>query len=127
MQRSFSNFFRIIPIDQVTSIDGNTITCKSGYTPDFILTANNMDLVEVQKEDGANDFFNQTSKAATHPISETLRKRYRNTRVVIQMETTQGGMFTWGSIDLPVRVKINSNLKGDNWEMIRKSPAPIII
>lgn len=126
MQRSFSNFFRIALIDQVTSIDGNTITCKSGYTPDFILTENNMDLKEVQKEDGANDYFNQTSKAATHPIREALRKKYRNTRVVIQMETTQGDLFTWGSIDLPVRVKINSTLKGDNWEMTRQSPEPII-
>lgn len=125
MQRSFANLFHIAPLDKIESINGNILTLKSGYTMDVILTANNMDLNEKLKEAGANDYFAQTSKADTHPIDEAIRTRYRNTRVIVQLQTTQGDLFTWGSMELPVRVKINSNLKGDNWELIRKSPTPL--
>jgi len=114
-------------MDKVTSINGNEVVFASGATFDIILAENDVDLIEKLTKAGANDYFKQDLRGSSFSIETAKRQKYRNTKVLIQLKTTQGEVFTWGSKDIPVRCKIDSQLNGDKWTFYRSAPTPIII
>lgn len=126
MLRYFSNLFTIILSSDVESINGNTIITKGGEEPDFILTRNDLQFSETNQQSGANDIYSQTCAPASHSISEAQRKKYRRQKVIIQLKTTQGEIFTWGSLQVPVRVTLNSELNTDKWQLSRSATTPLI-
>ncbi|TAJ13041.1 hypothetical protein DMA11_10265 [Marinilabiliaceae bacterium JC017] len=127
MKRTFANYFKITPASNVTSISGDNIMLDPAQELDLILTENNLELKEEQKEAGANDYFFQSCRAVALPVTPEIREKYRNTRVVVQYNTTRGEIFTWGTREIPVRVKLDSKLDGDEFLFTRKSPTPIYI
>ncbi len=126
MKRYFSNLFTIVPIENVESINGNTINITDGYEADLILTKNDLEFSETQKESGANDYYSQSCSPVSHPFDTTTRSKYRRNKVIVQLQTTQGDVFTWGTLEVPVRVKINSELNADKWVFTRSSTDPLI-
>lgn len=126
MKRYFSNLFTIIPTYNVDSIDGDTINISTGNSADTILTRSDLEFSETQKESGANDYYNQQCSPVSHSVDATIRSKYRKEKVIVQLQTTQGEIFTWGSIEVPVRVTLNSELNADKWTFKRLSITPII-
>ncbi|WP_289054189.1 hypothetical protein [Carboxylicivirga marina] len=126
MKRQLANYFFIVLHEKVESVNGNEIKFTSGDDLDFILTENNLDLTEKQSAAGANDYYSQNCQATTLSVSEEIRKKYRNSKVVVQFKTTQGDVITLGSKEVPVRCKVNSRLNTDHWSFTRSNPTPVI-
>ncbi len=128
MKRYFSNLFTIVPIENVESINGNTINFMDGYESDLIPTKNDLEFTETQKVSGSNDYYSQSCSPVSHPVDvdSTTRSKYRRNKVIVQLQTTQGDIFTWGTLEIPVRVKINSELNADKWVFTRSSIDPLI-
>lgn len=126
MKYFYANIFNIIPLSDVESINGNTIITKAGATMDLVLTRSDLEFVENLTESGANDYYTQQCAPISHPISDTLRNKYRKKKVIIQLRTTQGKIFTWGSMELPVRAVTNSELNADKFIFKRNSPIPLL-
>lgn len=126
MKQYFANLFSIIPTSDVASIDGNNIITKAGATMDLILTRADLLFTENLNESGANDFYTQQCSPISHPISDTLRNKYRKQKVIIQLKTTQGEVYTWGSLELPVRAITNTELNADKFTFKRNSPNPLL-
>lgn len=126
MKRYFANLFYIVPTSDVVSIDGNIINLKTGKTLDTILTGNDVEFNENLKESGANDYFDQKTTPISHPVESSIRTKYRKEKVIVQLKTTQGEVFTWGTKEVPVRVTLDSELNSDTWSFTRSATSPLI-
>ncbi len=126
MKRYFSNLFYIIPTSDVVSITGDTITLADEKTLDTILTGNDVEFNENSKESGANDYYDQKATPISHSVESTIRSKYRKEQVIVQFKTTQGEIFTWGSLEVPVRLTLDSSLNADTWQMQRSATTPLI-
>ncbi|MCW3784915.1 hypothetical protein [Plebeiibacterium sediminum] len=126
MKRYFANLFYIVPASDVVSIDGNTITLDTGKSIDTILTGNDVEFNENLKESGANDYYEQKTTPISHSVESTIRTKYRKEKVIVQLKTTQGEVFTWGTKEVPVRLTLDSGLNADTWQMKRSATSPLI-
>nr|WP_321409307.1 hypothetical protein [uncultured Carboxylicivirga sp.] len=117
MKKQFGNLFYIVPVEKVVSVSGNSVVIKDEEEMDLILAENDIELNEVLTKAGANDYFKQSSSAVTKSVSESIIKKYRKSKVVIQLKTTEGDLYTLGNTEVPVRVEVNRSVRVDKWNI----------
>jgi len=127
MKNQLANYFEIILKNDVSTIDGVTITPRAGKSLDKIYTKNNITILEKPAAESDNPYFQQSSKMVCPKLSSEESAKYRNNHPVIMvLYYTDHTSLVWGSLELPVRVQLNPEINHDLLEMTRKSPESLL-
>jgi hypothetical protein len=115
------NKFSIVPISDVSTIEGNEYTLSSSKNFLTIYTLNDLVFDQKPNTSDAGVFYNQSMTAI---ISNDLL-RFNNQDVMILLYTLRDRIFIWGSKDFPVRCKCTPLISSISVELTSNSIFPL--
>jgi hypothetical protein len=123
MNKQYGNYIEIVPLYGVTSVDGNTITLKSGYSMDQINTLNDISPSEEPEKSPAGTLYKFNLTAGIEKLSGTLKERYgANPPVILKIFTAEGNeTAVVGSVQNPVRITWTPSPEYDEIALSRSS------
>lgn len=99
--KSYANKISVIPVSDIQSISGTTITPKSEKSVDTYYTINDLYPGESPGQVQGNQVYNQSLTAAIDSTSVHLSWKYNGREVVVKLSDTDGNEHLMGSLQVP--------------------------
>lgn len=122
-----ANYFKIVPLSDFNSFDGERIITNSGNEPDHIPTNNDLVLTDTPETgSGSGSVYKQSLKAVTDKLTESHRAVYVTSRpVMVLLFTDDGAPVLWGSKDYPLRITLTPTPDADILDFKRTALKPV--
>lgn len=127
MTKNLAEYFKIVPLSDFQSFDGEHLVTISGNAPDHILCNNNLVLAD-DPETGsrAGIFYKQSLRAVTDKLPEAQRSVYVPRRpVVVLLFTDIGEPVLWGNAEQMLRVSLTPTPDADILNFTREALSPV--
>ena len=125
--KTLANYFKMVPISDFSSFDGEKIITISGADADHIPTNNELVLTEApETENAAGSVYKQSLRAVTDKLTDAQREVYVNRRpVIVLLFTDDGEPVLWGSADNKLRITITPTPDADIIDFSRTALEPV--
>ena len=125
--KTLADYFKIVPLSDFESFDGEHLVTISGNAPDHIVANNNL-VLEDSPDTGsrAGTFYKQSLQAVTDKLSEYQRMVYVARRpVVVLLFTDTGEPILWGNAEEKLRITLIPTPDADILNFNREALSPI--
>lgn len=127
IMKKLADYFKIVPLSDFQSFDGQHLITISGKDPDHVVANNNLNLVD-EPETGsrASSFYKQSLRAVSDKLTDAQRKVYVSRRpVVVLLFTDDGAPVLWGNADQKLRITITPTTDADIMDFKRSALVPL--
>jgi hypothetical protein len=123
MNIQYANYIEIIPAYAVSSISGDAITPKSGYSIDKVDTMNNLEPDETSEDNDAGVLYKFKVSSGVEKFTDTLKQKYGNRCSVILTIFQNDGQQkkVVGTLDNPVQMTWTPKVEHDSLSFSRNS------
>lgn len=125
--KNLANYFKIVPLSDYNSFDGERLITNSGNEPDHIPTNNDLVLADTPEAgSGSGPIYKQSLKAVTDKLTDAQRAVYVTRRpVMLLLFTDDGAPVLWGSTDHQLRITLTPTPDVDILEFKRIALKPV--
>lgn len=119
--KQLANYFELIPLAYIESIDGDQITFKPNFSATKFFTDNDLFFTENEKASSGNKYLEQNLPVILSNLSEIQKSVLKFPTFLLIINDTDENTFIWGEIDLPVKKTSDNYLNTISLKFTRDS------
>ena len=125
--KTLADYFKIVPLSDFQSFDGEHLVTISGKNPDHVVANNNLVLADTPETgSGAGTFYKQSLQAVTDKLSDDQRLVYVARRpVIVLLFTDTGAPVLWGNAEEKLRITLTPTPDADILNFTRAALSPV--